>query len=259
MAVSVVALCMTACERENGGSGGNHGYPATANVIRNAVKDIDGNKYDAVQIGDQVWMAENLKTTRFADGTSILLEETYNAETPCRYAPGLGGSNEENMVNVERYGYLYNWTAVMHGASSSDANPSGVQGICPDGWHVPSFAEWTELINYMKTQPAYIAGGNSKHLAKALATTWGWKSCDEEDAPGNDPTTNNATGFSACPAGCCYGYHNEFFGEDANFWSSTETDWTYACGRALCYDEANVDGGGYGLKGNGQSVRCIRD
>jgi len=74
------------------------------------------------------------------------------------------------MENVARYGYLYNWPAVMHGASSSEANPSGVQGICPNGCHVPSDAEWLELFDYMRTQPAYISGGVG-HLSKALAAT----------------------------------------------------------------------------------------
>ena len=175
MAVFAAALCMTACDSENGGENGggssNHEYPATANVIRNAVKDIDGNKYDAVQIGDQVWMAENLRTTRYADGTSIPLGELESEETPYRYAPGTYQSNEENIINVSAYGYLYNWAAVMHGASSSDANPSGVQGICPRGWHVPSDAEWTQLTDYMKTQSIYMAGGHIDHLAKALSAT----------------------------------------------------------------------------------------
>ena len=77
------------------------------------------------------------------------------------------------MINVPAYGYLYNWAAVMHGAESSEANPSGVQGICPKGWHVPSDKEWTQLTDYMKTRPEYMSSGNREYLAKALAATWG--------------------------------------------------------------------------------------
>ena len=100
-------------------------------------------------------MAENLRTTRFADGTTIPLW-AYGVAGPACFAPGNGSSNEENTDNVDRYGYLYNWAAVMHGASSSSAVPSGVQGICPTGWHVPSDAEWTELTTYLSSQSQYL-------------------------------------------------------------------------------------------------------
>ncbi len=268
-----VAMLFTSCKKEEvnnngnsngdtenpggGGSGGGSGsgnqeYPETAVVLPNAVSDIDGNSYDAVQIGNQVWMAENLRTTKYADGTTIPMGSTYSLTDPYRYAP----NNETS--NVASYGYLYNWPAVMHGASGSEANPSGVQGICPTGWHVPSDAEWTELTNYMKTQPAYMASGNADHLAKALAATWGWNGSSETDAPGNDPTTNNATGFSALPAG---GYDNGgygYFGYGAYFWSATEGNGDGAYGRYLYYDYAGVSRYNDD-KYNGFSVRCVRD
>lgn len=265
-----VAMLLTACKKDDpkpdnggnnnnqetpGGGGGevapNQEYPETAVVLPQAVTDIDGNSYDAVQIGDQVWMAENLRTTRYADGTVIPMGGTYSLTDPYRYAP----NNETS--NVASYGYLYNWPAVMHGASGSEANPSGVQGICPTGWHVPSDAEWTELTNYMKTQPAYMASGNADHLAKALAATWGWNGSSETDAPGNDPTTNNATGFSALPAGGYFGYYLNF-GDDAYFWSATEYDYGNAYYSAFSYNDANVNRH-YSNKYYGFSVRCVRD
>ena len=264
-AFAVATLSLTACgpeggnEEEGGGGSSSQEYPSTADVIRNAVKDIDGNKYDAVKIGNQVWMASNLRTTRYADGTAIPLGETTSDTEPYRYAPGkYGSNNEENMINVPAYGYLYNWAAVMHGAESSDANPSGVQGICPKGWHVPSDAEWTQLTDYMKTRPEYMSSGNSNYLAKALAATWGWESSSDPDDVGYEPsTTNNATGFSALPAGDYGGNHNHF-GYDAYFWSSTEYDSNYAWSRYLYYVNASV----YrydGYKYYGFSVRCVRD
>ena len=82
------------------------------------------------------------------------------------------------MVNVARYGYLYNWPAVMHGESSSSTNPSGVQGICPNGWHVPSDAEWVRLFIYVSSQPQYQCDNSSDNFAKALASTIGWDSSD---------------------------------------------------------------------------------
>ena len=249
-------------ENPGGGSGdgnyNNQEYPSTANVIRRAVTDIDGNIYDAVQIGDQVWMAENLRTTKYADGTSIPLGTSTSTTTAYRYAPGPNQSNEENMENVPRYGYLYNWPAVMHGASSSAANPSGVQGICPDGWHVPSDAEWIQLTNYMKTQPEYTASGNVDHLAKALAATWGWNSSSNMDVPGNNPSANNATGFSALPAGYYNGRYY-YFCNNAYFWSATERNDENTFYLSLYCSYAGVMYEDNGDKYDGFSVRCVRD
>ena len=112
-------------------------------ILKNAVTDIDGNIYNAVQIGNQVWMAENLRTTHYADGTPIPSGSTYDdyhysSTEPYFYDP--------IAYNI-KYGYLYNWPAVIHGAENSNNNPSGIQGICPNGWHVPSDEEWNELKN----------------------------------------------------------------------------------------------------------------
>ena len=261
-----LAMLLTACKKDevnnNGNNNGNTENPSGGSsnldhVLPNAVTDIDGNHYDAVQIGNQVWMAENLCTTRYADGTTIPLGSSTSTITSYRYNPN------NNANNVPTYGYLYNWPAVMHGESSSAANPSGVQGICPNGWHVPSDAEWTQLTNYMKTQPTYMASGNADHLAKALAATWGWNSTSVTDAPGNDPSTNNATGFSALPAGYYYGggYNYggyNYFGDDALFWSATEYNDNNAFNRDLSYNIASV--GRYSnYKYIGFSVRCVRD
>ena len=261
VAFSFAALCFTSCDRnggeEGGGGSGNQDYPSTAQVIRNAVKDIDGNKYDAVKIGDQVWMASNLRTTRYADGTSIPLGTTLIEETPYRHAPGLGQTNEENMANVPTYGYLYNWAAVMHNESSSNANPSRVQGICPNGWHVPSDAEWAQLTNYVSRQDEYCCRYESKKIAKALASTTGWVDAEDVCKVGCDQSSNNATGFSAFPAGI----HNDGFGgfgKYADFWSSTEHFDDFAGMWDLEYDEAVVVRGS-GQTSIGYSVRCLRD
>ena len=222
------------------------------------VTDIDGNVYNTVQVGNQCWMRENLRTTRYADGTTIPMGSTYSLTEPYRYAPGSNQSNEENMVNVPRYGYLYNWPAVMHGASGSEANPSGVQGICPTGWHVPSDAEWTQLTNYVGSQSQYQCNGNSANIAKALASTTGWSSSTTTCTVGNDLSTNNATGFSALPAGCnsVGNYYN--FGNDASIWSATENGGYDAYVRGLGFSYAFVHRGNYG-KRDGFSVRCVRD
>ena len=153
------------------------------------VTDYDNNTYNTVQIGDQCWMKENLRTTHYADGTTVT----------SRYAP----NNDEN--NVATYGYLYNWYAVMHGAAASSANPSGVQGICPAGWHMPSCAEWTQLTTYVHDNGYQCSNCNASNwwmnvdcIAKALAAQTGWPSYSYDAcAVGYDLSTNNATGFNA--------------------------------------------------------------
>ena len=122
------------------------------------VTDYDGNVYQTVQIGNQCWMKENLRTTHYADGTTIPLGTSTSTTTSYRYNP----NNDAN--NVPTYGYLYNWTAVMNGAGSSIATPSGVQGVCPTGWHVPSDAEWTQLTDYVGSQSVYLCGNDSAYL-----------------------------------------------------------------------------------------------
>ena len=170
----------------------------TSHILHRAVTDVDGNSYDAVLIGDQVWMAENLRTTRFPDGMDIPLGTT-GSISPCRFVPGNGQSNEENSGNEARFGYLYNWPAVMYGDSSSSANPSGVQGICPSGWHVPSSAEWSQLINYVSGQIQYQCDSNSINIAKSLSSSTEWESSPNHCAVGNNLTSNNATGFRLFP------------------------------------------------------------
>ena len=262
VAAFVVSLTMllTACKKDEnnkngntenpeGGNYNNQEYPSTANVIRKAVADIDGNIYDAVRIGDQVWMAENLRTTKYADGTAIE-EGTYTSyDTPLRYT---------SSTDVTVYGYLYNWPAVMHGSNSSTDNPSGVQGICPNGWHVPSDAEWTQLTNYVSSQSQYVCGEVNSYIAKALAYTTGWSSSYNTCAVGNDPSANNATGFSAFPAGYYDGYCDCFF-DGASFWSATENNDNYAYIRYLRYYHADVYRGNDGFKDDELSVRCVRD
>lgn len=252
------ALFLTSCKKEKKNDNDKE-YPSTAVILRNAVSDIDGNSYDAVQIGSQIWMAENLRTSRYADGAEIPLGPSSSTTSPYRYNP----NNDVN--NVSTYGYLYNWPAIMHGESGSDANPSGVQGICPNGWHVPSIAEWKQLTNYVGSQSQYICGNDTSYIAKAISATTGWYNSMEPCAVGNDLSANNATGFSALPAGDFRdGYYN-FFGETASFWSATDfsgSDYGIPFTRMyylfLYLHSANVQESGF-VKDYGLSVRCVRD
>ena len=215
------------------------------------IYDYDNNKYNTIQIGNQCWMKENLRTTKYADGTSITQGISTSTTLAYWYFPN------NNSTNMATYGLLYNWKAVMHYSSSSNTNPSGVQGICPSGWHVPSDAEWTQLTDYVGSQEEYQCDANSAKIAKALASQTGWESYSASDTPGNNPGTNNATGFSARPAG---GHLDAFgfFGTHTWLWSATECSVDAALTRAIGYNGAYVSRGNDD-KFYGFSVRCLRD
>ncbi len=202
----------------------------------------DGNEYNWVQIGDQVWMAENLKYL-----PSVVGPETGSQTTPHYYVYGYDGTNVADAKatdNYATYGVLYNWTAAMDGEASSTTNPSGIQGVCPAGWHLPSDAEWTELTDYLGGTS--VAGGKLKETG---TTHW---------ASPNTGATNE-TGFTALPGG--YRRNDGPFyhvGNLGNWWSATENDATAAWRRTMSSNYSNVNR----LNNNkelGFSVRCLRD
>ncbi len=222
------------------------------------VTDQDGNVYNTVLIGNQCWMKENLRVTHYSNGEAIPMGDSTSLTLPYRYCP------DNNPANVASFGYLYNWPAVMHGATNSNTNPSGVQGICPKGWHMPSYAEWEQLVNYVGSRSEYQCNNSSFKIAKALAapTTWQFSMYDP-CCPGYNPSTNNATGFSAITAGSYSNigtnYHVFFgFGGEAHFWSTTESgcqDRVYSThisyGNIMVSPNINSD------KHQGYSVRCV--
>lgn len=217
------------------------------------VTDYDGNTYNTVQIGSQCWMAENLRTTHYANGTSIALGEAGSYQIPYRYYP------DDNSSNVIHYGYFYNWRAVMGNSASNNSNPSGVQGICPNGWHVPSYAEWMQLTNYLQGQSNYWCGEVATNIGKSVASTIGWQMSDQPCAIGNDQTINNTTGFSALPTGCLYDGSNLNYniGILTDFWCSSQYN-----NNSAYYVELHKQGAlvRYNLssKCDGYSVRCVK-
>ena len=204
------------------------------------IYDREGNSYNTVKIGNQCWMKENLKTTLYADGTTVA------------WYYSVSGSG---------YGFLYRWDDMMHGAATSSTNPSGVRGICPIGWHVPSDAEWTQLTDYVGSQSNWMCGSSSANVARALAANTGWIQSSTECAPGNQLTSNNATGFSALPAGYVENNDLDLYGYRAIFWSSTQYNGSNAYPRDFYYNSATVsnNSGGFNNKSYGRSVRCLRD
>ncbi len=214
------------------------------------VTDFDGNVYHTVQIGQQCWMKENMRTTHYADGTFIPLNIG-------RFYPN------DNAGNVATYGCLYNWNVTTRDVSSG-SNPSGVRGICPYGWHVPSLSEWWLLRDYVSAQPQWRCEGGNANIAKALTSQNGWNISSNGCTPGKESYLNDISGFSALPAGkWINGYYE--FGTIAWFWTTNYASSVFYFACHLSYDNRELifSGGqnnvGLYAQATAFSVRCLRD
>ena len=191
--------------------------------------DIDGNVYHTITIGTQVWMVENLKTTKYNDGTAIPLV-TDNAAWRNLTTPGYCWYINNSIYKNTPYGALYNWYAVNTGK------------LAPTGWHVPTDSEWTVLINYL--------GGNSVAGGKLKDSTY-WTS--------TNTCATNTTGFSAIPSGF-RNYDGTFnnMGDYGYWWgASTAGDFI------ISWDCSVSDISSFLRNGNifdyGFSIRCVKD
>lgn len=194
------------------------------------VKDIDGNVYSTIEIGNQVWMAENLKVTHYRNGdfipyvTNNSKWEDLKTGAYCNY--------DNNIKNTSIYGNLYNWYAVKD-----------TRKVAPEGWHIPTYQEWKELENYLGSN----VGGKLKESRNGY-----WKELNKG--------ATNASGFSAIPGGWRGNYHGTFseIGRIAFFWSASENSSVSAWDRYLHSNRSVVDRSN-GSKQDGHSVRCIKD
>ncbi len=208
----------------------------------------DNNVYRFVTIGNQVWMAENLKYL-----PKVSRPYSYSTTSPHYYVYGYDGTNvnEAKATNsYKTYGVLYNWPAAMRKNTSSTANPSGVQGVCPIGWHLPSDTEWTQLTDYLGGET--VAGGKLKATGTLEAGTGLWHD------PNNGAT--NETDFTALPSGYCDCYRHSFWeiGYYTYWWSSTEDHTESAWYRGVYYNYGPILKNTCG-KEFGDPVRCVRD
>lgn len=203
------------------------------NIIDNAITviDIDGNVYHTVTIGTQVWMVENLKTTKYNDSTSIPLV-TDNTAWSNMTSPGYCWLNNDSLKYKNPYGALYNWYVVNSGKLS------------PKGWHVPTDDEWTTLTNFLGDES--ISGGKLKEKGM---THWAIPNV----------AADNSSGFTALPGGSRIG--NGFFNAFSiagYWWSSTEGISYDAWYRCLTNVTGSVSRYSFN-KESGFSVRCVKD
>ena len=223
-------LLTSNCRKENNNS--------ISDIVPDIVKDIDGNVYHTVIIGTQVWMIENLKTTKYRDGNPIpnvtdgILWSNLSTGAFCYY------NNDESKES--EYGLLYNWYAVNDGRE-----------IAPKGWHVPTNEDWIKLTDYLGGSD--VAGGKMKEAGFS---------------PWHIPNTGatNLSGFTALPGSSRSGSDGSFLFADGNgfflgaWWSSTKFAYGNASAWMLslsCYENS----AGFGLTTYkvGYSVRCVKD
>jgi len=213
--------------------------------VYGTVTDYDGNTYQTLTIGDQEWMVENLKVTCYPNGDSIpnvtadanwgSLGDNDTDDAYCYY--------DNNEASGYIYGALYTYAAAI--GDNWERDNTANQGVCPDGWHLPTDVEWTKLTDYLGGLST--AGGKMKETG---TTYW------------NSPNTgaDNSSGFSVLPGSYRHNSNGNFnfMGRNAHFWSATEYYHATSMLRRLGYDYSSVYRG-ENSKSYGFSVRCLRD
>ncbi|MDR0516626.1 MAG: hypothetical protein LBH25_06225 [Fibromonadaceae bacterium] len=197
--------------------------------------------YKYVEINGQNWMAENLN---------------YNAPDSRCYGDDTGVDSEGKCAE---YGRLYDWNTAMGGAASSDANPSGVQGVCPSRWHLPSNAEWDRLYRYTDGTSGTDSPYESETAGWYLKAASGWNDCGSSGS-GNSYLCEDTHGFSALPGG--YGNSDGGFfnaGYNGRWWSASENLSSSTYNRFMDYNGEYAYYNYYNKYNNLFSVRCLQD
>lgn len=241
--MGVLLVFASSCEKDDDNITTNGKTTAVfnSNITYGTMTDQDGNVYKTVTIGTQTWMAENLRTTIYNDGTpipNVTDNDKWAALTSDAYC---NYDNTANLEAIATYGRLYNWYAVNTGK------------LAPIGWHVPSDDEWTTLTNYLRT--------NEGGKLKETGTMDLGNNTNHWISPNTDAT--NGSGFTALPGGCRTnsGLSIGIFqakGFKGYWWSATGYSTDNAWARYVLYQYSSVYSYGGG-KMEGFSVRCVKD
>ena len=218
------------------------------------VTDVDGNTYNYLTYGDQAWTVDNAEMETYRDGTPIPQVTDDTEWTNLTTGAWAYWDNDPTK------GKLYNWYAVM-GIHDTDPNTANKE-FAPEGWHLPTDAEWTILEEHLIANGYnYDGTTNENKIAKSMASTTGWNSSTNTGAVGNNQSLNNSSGFNALPSGFRYtqGYFSAFQGGDIGFWTSDENGSGFAWNYGLDYRFCNLERGGGNTKRYGFSVRFVRD
>ncbi len=217
--------------------GTSYGDDVKFTTYSGSVADVEGNDYYTTVIGVQVWMAENLKTTRYSNGDLIGTTDPVTLDINAEVAPKYQWAHNGDESNVAAYGRLYTWDAVTDS-----------RNVCPTGWHLPSDAEWNQLTTFLGGKS--VAGGKLKETGRThwLVTT---------------PGATNETSFTALPGASRDFYYEEgsYFsglGDRGNWWSSTENSSADAFRWSIHSESNGIFRDPYD-KRFGFSVRCLQD
>jgi uncharacterized protein (TIGR02145 family) len=238
-------------------------YPSSEGSVEtlfscgDVVYDIEGHFYNTVQIGTQCWMKENMKSSKYSDGSSISKIMDHSDWTEV-FVHERGYSHWAfDSTYAPDFGLLYNWAAATNGAVNT-SYPNHIQGICPGGWHVPKDNEWLLLEGFVDSlygflDPQWLTNTipwRGHDAGKQLKSTTGW------DAQGNGPDT---FGFSSIGSGQrTVGGDFSYINQEAAFWTATEVQANYAVFRGIHYQQDKILRGNY-HKNFGNSVRCVKD
>jgi len=217
------------------------------------VTDQDGNSYPYLTYGDQVWTVKNAEMVTYRDGTPI--PQVTDATEWANLTIGAWCYYD----NDPSKGKLYNWYAVA-GIHDNDENTPNKE-LAPEGWHVPTDAEWSELENYLIANGYNYDGTTTGNkIAKAMSSTTGWNGSTSEGTPGNNQFYNNSSGFNAFAVGSRYDNSSSFYNKNIEvaYWTNTEFEANSAMDRSLNFDIFSLRGH-HNYKISGFSVRFVRD
>ena len=253
------ALLTTSCDRNKVTCGS-----CKFEILPDSVMDVDYNLYSQVKIGKQIWLGESLRCTHYANGLPI---DNLDTTVSARYAFPFG-----QVDSIQKYGILYNWAAAR-GLNDSVVKADRVQGICPQGFHLPSDEDWHELVYFVSNCSSTKV---KTSVAKSLAAHDScWRDSKIPNTPGyvedSHADTNNTSLFAAIPVGNCIEkngvvrFYN--FSCGASFWSSTPYSYhagdkkltnPNAYGRYIGYNDV-VANKTVSNKKAFFSIRCVKD
>jgi len=210
-------------------SSGSSSSNAPAGTNDTFIDERDGKSYKWVKIGTQIWMAENL-----------------NYDVPDNTTDVCYGGNS---TNCTIYGRLYNWDTAMNGSENSEANPSGVQGICPEDWHLPSEAEWDKLM--------ITVGGNA--ITNTTGTSIGGNKLKAKSGWDYDGNGTDDFDFSALPGGSSGQNGFNGIGCNGSWLTTTQVSFPLASSRSLSCNSNNMSKSAASGETFRYSVRCIKN
>ncbi|MFN5170105.1 MAG: fibrobacter succinogenes major paralogous domain-containing protein [Cyclobacteriaceae bacterium] len=215
------------------------------------IKDVDGNVYTSVTIGNQVWLKENLKTTRYQNGDAISTTNPATKDILTENAPQYQWPTNGVESDVPVFGRLY-----------TDFVARDPRNVCPTGWSVPSESDFIELTSYLISEGYNFDDTRSGNkIAKALASTTNWTPYTlEPGVPGNDLITNNESGFSGLPTGNRINFDVVFLGKGVYtmWWSSSIESDMPKIFRIQNFQQS-ADIGQMGDRNAGLPIRCIKN